>query len=50
MIDDILKTSLFMNRINFSKDEIISFLLRDKVFTDRNGDLDFQTFKKWFFP
>ena len=49
-IDDILSNDIIMNRIGFSKDDLTSYLLRDKVFQSRNGEINYQIFKKSFFP
>ena len=49
-IDDILRTTVVWKRLNYSKEDVIASLLRDKVFMTRDGTLDFQYFKKMFFP
>lgn len=40
-IDDILKVKLFLNRISYEPQDVISYLLRDKVFQDRDATLDY---------
>jgi len=40
-IDDILRTTVVWKRLNYSKEDVVASLLRDKVFTTRDGTLDF---------
>lgn len=49
-IDDIISFNIVINRVGFPKQDIISYLLRDKIFESRNAEITFQIFKKSFFP
>ena len=40
----------FINRFGYDKDDIRAQLLRDKVFSSEEDEIDFTTFKKHFFP
>ena len=40
----------FITRFGFEKEDIKAYLLRDKVFTHEEAEIDFTTFKKHFFP
>lgn len=41
---------LVVKRLNFSEDDIKFWLLRDKVFKTESSEIDFDMFKKNFFP
>ena len=39
-----------MTHFGHAKDDVKSYLLREKVFPSEKGDIDFTRFKKFFFP
>lgn len=42
--------NIIVKRLNIPEDDIILWLISDKIFLDQNTDIDFQHFKKKFFP
>ena len=46
---DILDNLVF-KRLKFVKEDVILWMLRDKVFDDINSTIDFERFKRHFFP
>jgi hypothetical protein len=49
-IDEMLANKLVLSRVGHSPDDVVNFLLRDRVFLARDGQLGFHEFKKVFFP
>ena len=48
-IDDILN-HMIMKLSGLDREDVKSYLLREKVFQSEASQIDFQTFKKYFFP
>ena len=48
-LDDILN-HMVIKRTGYDKEDIKSYLLRDKVFASEASKIDFLQFKKFFFP
>ena len=40
----------FIKRFGYEREDVKAYLLRDKVFTTEDTEIDFTTFKKHFFP
>ena len=47
-LDDILSHPIV--KTSFAQEDVRAYLLRDKVFTSENSEIDFLQFKKFFFP
>jgi len=41
---------MIIKRAGFDREDIKSYLLREKVFTAELSEIDFTRFKKFFFP
>ena len=39
-----------MKLAGFDKEDMKSYLLREKVFSEKSNEIDFNKFKKFFFP
>ena len=48
-LDDILN-HMVIKRTGFDREDVKSYLLRDKVFASEASEIDFVRFKKFFFP
>ena len=48
-LDDILN-HMVIKRTGYDREDIKSYLLRDKVFASETSAIDFSRFKKFFFP
>ena len=48
-LDDILN-HMVIKRTGYDREDIKSYLLRDKVFASETSEIDFSRFKKFFFP
>lgn len=42
--------NIIVKRLNIPEDDVIQWLIRDKIFDDRDHEIDFMHFKKKFFP
>jgi len=42
--------SIVVQKTKFDLDDVEGFLLRDRIYKDRKGEIEFEKFKKQFFP
>ena len=48
-IDEFLK-HIVVKKIGYDVEDVRSYLLRDKIFPNSNSEINFEQFKKYFFP
>ena len=48
-INEFLK-HIVVNKIGYDVEDVRSYLLRDKIFPSANSEINFEQFKKYFFP